>query len=170
MNDYLRPPSKWNSVWKNFTKLMEFANTKRGKRIKVRVTTVNQLSNALHIADFWRFLHEYQLTQDRGIGLSTNQLIEPEYYSMAHSPQWLREQQAEQIQQLLNDIKDSPYYEQFAEPLTEIIAFGQDPEHQYNPERMAQYVKITENYDKFRGDDIMDVAPEFSRIKKDLNS
>ena len=38
MNDYLRPPSKWDSVWKHFDKLVKFANTKAGKRIKVRVT------------------------------------------------------------------------------------------------------------------------------------
>lgn len=168
MNDYLRPPSNWSSVWKNFTTLMNFADTKEGKRIKVRVTTVNQVTNALHLADFWRFLHDYQLTQNRGIGLSTNQLIEPVYYSMAHSPLWLREQQAEQIEQLLHDIKDSPYYDSFEEPLREVISFGQDPSHKYNPISMAKYVKITENYDQFRGHDIMSVAPEFQRIKDEL--
>ena len=28
MNDYLRPPSKWDSVWKNFDKLVKYSNTK----------------------------------------------------------------------------------------------------------------------------------------------
>jgi hypothetical protein len=50
----------------------------------------------------------------------------------------------------------------------EIINFGKDPEHQYNPAIMKQYVDITENYDKFRMHDVMTVAPEFKRIKDEL--
>lgn len=168
MNDYLRPPSKWDSVWEKFNKLVEFSNTKAGKRIKVRVTTVNQITNALHIADFWRFLHDYQCTKDKGIGMSTNQLVEPSYYSMAHAPQWLRDEQKRQILEFLDEIKDSPHYEDYEEPLMEVIQFGEDPEHKYDPEYMRQYIKITENYDKFRGDDIMTVAPEFERIKSGI--
>jgi sulfatase maturation enzyme AslB (radical SAM superfamily) len=168
MNDYLRPPSKWDSVWQKFDKLVKFSNTKQGKRIKVRVTTVNQITNALHIADFWRFMHDYQMTSDRGIGMSTNQLIEPHYYSMAHAPQWLKDQQEKQILEFLNSISNSPHLEDYEEPLMEIINFGKDPEHQYNPSIMKQYVDITENYDIFRGHNIMNVAPEFKRIKDEL--
>ena len=169
MNDYLRPPSKWPSVWKNFDKLVKFSNTKQGKRIKVRVTTVNQMTNALHIADFWRFMHDYQMTSDRGIGMSTNQLIEPHYYSMAHAPQWLKDEQEKQILEFLVFIGNSPHLEDYEEPLMEIINFGKDPEHEYNPAIMKQYVNITENYDNFRMHDVMKVAPEFKRIKDELN-
>lgn len=169
MNDYLRPPSKWPSVWKNFDKLVKFSNTKQGKRIKVRVTTVNQMTNALHIADFWRFMHDYQMTSDRGIGMSTNQLIEPHYYSMAHAPQWLKDEQEKQILEFLASIGNSPHLEDYEEPLMEIINFGKDPEHEYNPAIMKQYVNITENYDNFRMHDVMKVAPEFKRIKDELN-
>jgi sulfatase maturation enzyme AslB (radical SAM superfamily) len=170
MNDYLRPPSKWPSVWKNFDKLVKFSNTKAGKRIKVRVTTVNQITNALHIADFWRFMHDYQMTSDRGIGMSTNQLIEPHYYSMAHAPDWLKKAQEKEILEFLNSISNSPHLEDYEEPLMEIINFGKDPEHVYNPAIMQQYVDITENYDAFRMHNVMDVAPEFARIKDELQS
>jgi MoaA/NifB/PqqE/SkfB family radical SAM enzyme len=168
MNDYLRPPSKWDSVWRNFDKLVNFSNTKEGKRIKVRVTTVNQITNALHIVDFWRFMHDYQCTKDKGIGMSTNQLIEPQYYSMQYAPYWLREQQKQQIEKFLDEIKDSEHYPDYAEPLQEIIAFGSDPEHVYNPNIMRQYVEITQRYDRFRGDNILTVSPEFQQIKDDL--
>lgn len=168
MNDYLRPPSKWNSVWKNFDKLVKYSNTKAGKNIKVRVTTVNQITNALHIADFWRFMHEYQMQHDRGIAMSSNQLIEPHYYSMQYAPMWLREQQRVQIEKFLSEIHNSPHFSDYEEPLREIISFGEDPAHQYNPAIMKQYVRVTENYDKFRGHDIMSVAPEFTRIKNEL--
>ena len=167
MNDYLRPPSKWDSVWKNFDKLVKFSNTKAGKRIKVRVTTVNQVSNALHTVDFWRYMHDYQCKNDKGIGMSTNQLVEPHYYSMAHSPQWLRDEQEAQVLEFLEEIKNSPHYEDYEEPLMEMVNFGKDPDHVYNPEIMKQYVEITNNYDIFRGHDVMKVAPEFERIKND---
>ena len=168
MNDYLRPPSKWDSVWKNFDKLVKFSNTKAGKRIKVRVTTVNQVSNALHTVDFWRYMHEYQCKNDKGIGMSTNQLVEPHYYSMAHSPQWLRDKQEQQVLEFLEEIKNSPHYEDYEEPLMEMVNFGKDPDHVYNPEIMKQYIEITNNYDIFRGHDIMTVAPEFKRIQDEI--
>ena len=168
MNDYLRPPSKWASVWKNFDKLVKFSDTKEGKRIKVRVTTVNQITNALHIAKFWKFMHDYQMTSNRGIGMSTNQLVEPAYYSMAHAPEWLKEEQREQILEFLKSIGNSPHFEQYEEPLMELVNFSLDPEHKYDPDIMRQYFKITENYDRFRGHDIIQVSPEFRRIKRDL--
>lgn len=168
MNDYLRPPSKWDAVWRNFDKLVKFTNTKAGKRIKVRVTTVNQITNALHIADFWEFMHSYQMTSERGIGMSTNQLIEPHYYSMAHSPLWLRQQQEEKILRFLDKIHNSPHFEDYEEPLMEVIQFGKDTDHVYNPSIMKQYVRVTENYDRFRGHNIMSVSPEFARIKSEL--
>ena len=170
MNDYLRPPSKWSSVWKNFDKLVKFSNTKAGKRIKVRVTTVNQIHNALHIVDFWRYMHEYQCMNDKGIGMSTNQLVEPQYYSMAHSPQWLRDEQEAQVLEFLEEIKNSPHFEDYEEPLMEMVNFGKDSDHVYNPAIMKQYIEITNNYDIFRGHDVMKVAPEFERIKNDTKA
>ena len=168
MNDYLRPPSKWASVWKNFDKLVKFSDTKEGKRIKVRVTTVNQITNALHIAKFWKFMHDYQMTSNRGIGMSTNQLVEPAYYSMAHAPEWLKKEQREQILEFLKSIGNSPHFKQYEEPLMELVNFSLDPKHKYDANIMRQYVQVTENYDKHRGHDIIQVSPEFRRIKRDL--
>ena len=168
MNDYLRPPSKWASVWKNFDKLVKFSDTKEGKCIKVRVTTVNQITNALHTATFWKFMHDYQMTSNRGIGMSTNQLVEPAYYSMAHAPEWLKEEQREQILEFLKSIGNSPHFEQYEEPLMELVNFSLDPEHKYNANIMRQYVHITENYDKHRKHLVTKVSPEFERIKRDL--
>ena len=168
MNDYLRPPSKWDSVWQKFDKLVKYSNTKDGKRIKVRVTTVNQITNALHIADFWRFMHEYQMQHDRGIAMSTNQLVEPNYYSMAYAPDWLRKEQEVKIMEFLNSIGNSPHFTDYEEPLMEVINFAKDPKHKYNEQIMRQYVEVTEKYDKFRGHDIMTVAPEFTRIRDAL--
>jgi sulfatase maturation enzyme AslB (radical SAM superfamily) len=170
MNDYLRPPSNWKSVWNNFTKLVDFSHTPEGKNIKVRVTTVNQITNALHIVDFWRFLHSYQSTLENGIGVSTNQLIEPDYYSMSNAPTWLKDQQEEQILAFLNEIKDSKHYKDYAESLMEIVSFGKDSEHIYNADKIKQYIQVTENYDKFRGHDILSVSPEFSRLKDNPQS
>ena len=168
MNDYLRPPSKWASVWKNFDKLVKFSDTKEGKRIKVRVTTVNQITNALHTAKFWKFLHDYQMTSNRGIGMSTNQLVEPAYYSMAHAPEWLKEEQREQILEFLKSIDNSPHFEQYEEPLMELVNFSLDPEHKYDADIMRQYVQVTENYDKHRKHLVTKVSPEFERIKRNL--
>ena len=122
-----------------------------------------------HLVKFWRWLHEYQLANpERGIGMSTNQLIEPHYYSIANSPTWLREEQKRQVLEFLDEIKDSPFYEDYEEPLMEAVAFGEDPSHVYDPERMREYVRVTENYDAYRKHNILDVSPEFVKIKQDL--
>lgn len=168
MNDYLRPPSKWDSVWKNFDKLVKYSNTKAGKNIKVRVTTVNQITNALHIVPFWRFLHEYQCQHDRGIAMSTNQLIEPNYYSMRYSPQWLREEQKAQIEDFLDEIQGSPHYEDYAEPLLEVVAFSSDTGYNYDADIMRQYTEVTRNYDLHRQTSVVKVSPEFTRIFQGL--
>ena len=168
MNDYLRPPSKWASVWKNFDKLVKYSNTKAGKNIKVRVTTVNQITNALHIVPFWRMMHNYQMEHDRGIAMSTNQLIEPNYYSMQYAPQWLRDQQRQQVEEFLKEIGNSPHFTDYEEPLRELVAFSNDSDHVYNPNIIKQYVSVTEKYDLFRGHDVMKVAPEFSRLKDEV--
>lgn len=170
MNDYLRPPSDWNRVWRNFDKLVSFSNTPAGKRIKVRVTTVNQITNALHIVPFWRFLHEYQCSKSKGIGMSTNQLIAPHYYSMQYAPLWLRQQQQQQVLEFLQEIKHSPHYPDYAEPLMEMVVFGQDPLHVYDPVLMDQYVRVTRNYDIFRGHDIRTVFPEFQRMREEAQT
>jgi len=168
MNDYLRPPSKWTSVWKNFDKLVKYSNTKAGKNIKVRVTTVNQITNALHIVPFWRMMHNYQMEHDRGIAMSTNQLIEPNYYSMQYAPQWLRDEQSKQVEEFLTEIDNSPHFTDYEEPLREMIAFSNDSDHVYNPNIIKQYVRVTESYDIFRGHDVMKVAPEFKRLKDEI--
>ena len=154
MNDYLRPPSKWTSVWKNFDKLVKYSNTRAGKNIKVRVTTVNQITNALHIVPFWRMMHNYQMEHDRGIAMSTNQLIEPNYYSMQYAPQWLRDAQRKQVEEFLTEIGNSPHFTDYEEPLREVIAFSNDSDHVYNPNIIKQYVNVTESYDIFRGHDL----------------
>lgn len=169
MNDYLRPPSKWDSVWSNFEKLVAFANTRAGKNIRVRVSTVNTVTNALHMVDLWRHLHNFILDgRKRGIGISSNQLVEPKYYSMAYAPQWLRDEQKRLILEFLEEIKDSPYYDDYEEHVMDVVNFAEDPAHEYDPEQMKLYMKVTENYDKFRGHNVRDVFPEFDRLKDEL--
>ena len=108
------------------------------------------------------------MQHDRGIAMSTNQLIEPNYYSMQYAPQWLRDEQRKQIEDFLNEIIDSPHYEDYAEPLLEVVAFGNDHDHNFNASVMRQYINVTRNYDSFRKTDILKVSPEFTRICEDI--
>ena len=108
-----------------FDKLVKYSNTKDGKRIKVRVTTVNQITNALHIADFWRYMHEYQMQHDRGIAMSTNQLVEPSYYSMAYAPHWLREGTGSKDYEIPKQVLEIHHILQTTrKPLLEVINFA----------------------------------------------
>jgi hemerythrin len=113
-------------------------------------------------------MHDYQMTSNRGIGMSTNQLIEPQYYSMAHAPEWLKERQREQILEFLKSIGNSPHFKQYEEPLMEVVNFSLDSKHKYNADIMRQYVKVTENYDRFRQHVVTKVSPEFERIRSEV--
>lgn len=114
-------------------------------------------------------MHDYQMTSNRGIGMSTNQLIEPQYYSMAHAPEWLKERQREQILEFLKSIGNSPHFKQYEEPLMEVVNFSLDSKHKYDSNIMREYVKVTENYDRFRKQTVTKVSPEFERIRNELN-
>ena len=87
---------------------------------------------------------------------------------MAHAPEWLKEEQREQILEFLKSIGNSPHFEQYEEPLMELVNFSLDPEHKYDADIMRQYVQVTENYDKHRKHLVTKVSPEFERIKRDL--
>ena len=49
------------------------------------------------------------------------------------------------------------------------VNFGEDKHHVYNEHHMRNYVRVTEVHDKHRGDNILTVSPEFSRIKAELS-
>jgi hemerythrin len=88
---------------------------------------------------------------------------------MAYAPDWLRQEQEIRIMDFLNSIGNSPHFTDYEEPLMEVINFAKDPKHKYNEKIMRQYVEVTEKYDRFRGHDVMTVAPEFARIRDALN-
>ena len=114
-------------------------------------------------------LHDYQITQKRGIGLSSNQLIEPAYYSMQHAPDWLKKEQKRKIQKLLHKIGNSKHFDTWQEALMDCVNFAEDPKHIYNESHMRDYVRVTEVHDKFRNDNVLKVSPEFDRIKAELS-
>ncbi len=169
MNDYLRHPSDWNTIWDNFKSLTSYAHSLPKNKIRVRVTTVNQITNSLHLADFYRLLYDYTRETGYEIGLSSNQLTSPEYYSMRHAPRWLVEDQTKLIQSLWEDIEKNANQiikEDFEDALKDIMLFSANAE--YNFEQMKRFVLITDAYDKHREVSILDVFPEYARIKEEL--
>ena len=40
----------------------------------------------------------------------------------------------------LEKIHNSPHFEDYEDPLMEIVQYGEDPEHKYDPKIMGQYV------------------------------
>ena len=171
MNDYLRPPSKWDHIWENFDQLVQFAHTLQKNQIRVRVTTVNQIINSLHIADFFRFIYNYCKKNNYQIGMSSNQLVAPKYYSMRFAPNWLIEKQKKQLNELWNEIcKDNIKYltEDFHDAIHDIILFGNNSE--YNLNNMKNFLNVTKFYDLHRNNNIIDVFPEVVQIEENLSN
>ena len=78
--------------------LINYINLASVKRVSVLRHVLLRLTKLQILLFHFGASHEYQLANpERGIGMSTNQLVEPNYYSMAYSPQWLRDQQKEQV-------------------------------------------------------------------------
>ena len=170
MNDYLRPPSNWEHIWNNFDELVKFSHNAERKSIRVRVTTVNQIINSLHLADFFRFLYEYCKNNNYNLGISSNQLSAPLYYSIRFSPDWIIQEQKKQLEDLWKEIQKDNIRDlvlDFRDAIQDVILFGKNSK--YDPAKMKQFIYVTEAYDIHRKDNILDVFPEFEKIKKDLN-
>ena len=88
---------------------------------------------------------------------------------MQYAPDWLKKEQKHKIEKLLHKIGNSEHFETWEEALMDCVNFGEDPKHVYNESHMRDYVRVTEVHDRFRGHNILDVSPEFERIKAGLS-
>jgi organic radical activating enzyme len=164
MNNYIRYPSKWDHIWENFTKLVDVS--KDYKKIKVRISTVSQITNMWHLADFYKNLFEFQNNTPVRIGLSSNQLVDPDYYNVRYAPEFMKEHARGALRGFLNNIKDSYWYEDtFKEPIEDIIKWMEPKNHLEDNNVLKKYVNVTYDYDGFRKDNIRSVFPGHEYIK-----
>ena len=136
------------------------------KKIKVRISTVSQITNMWHLADFYKNLFEFQNNTPVRIGLSSNQLVDPDYYNVRYAPEFMKEHARGALRGFLNNIKDSYWYEDtFKEPIEDINFERISTPTTYKLFLLKKYVNVTYDYDGFRKDNIRSVFPGHEYIK-----
>jgi sulfatase maturation enzyme AslB (radical SAM superfamily) len=164
MNDYIRYPSKWDHLWENFTKLVDVSS--KHKKVKVRLSTVSQITNMWHMTEFYKKLFEFQESTPVRIGLSSNQLVDPAYYNVRYAPEFMKEHARGTLRGFLNNIKGSYWYEEtFKEPVEDIIKWMEPENHIEDKEVLTKHIHVTEDYDTFRKVNVRTVFPGYDYIK-----
>ena len=146
MNNYIRYPSKWDHIWENFTKLVDVS--KKHRHVKARISTVSQITNLWHLADFYK------------------KLVDPAYYNVRYAPEFMKEHARGSLRGFLNNIKGSRWYEEtFKEPVEDIIKWMEPENHIEDNDVLKKYINVVYDYDSFRKDNIRKVFPGYDHIK-----
>ena len=151
LNDYIRYPSKWRAVEKNYQKILNIDETSASKMsyvIDIHVTIQN--SNILQLGDILDYFlpgdgHDWQ-----GNHVFLNVLQHPEQHNIRALPPRLKTIAVERIADRLDD----PRLLQIKGMVDYMMA--EDWSHLF-----PKFIDETQQLDKMRGQDIGQVIPEF---------
>jgi len=134
-NHYIRYPSDWDTVLKNFLRLKE-------ENFELDVTQTVSWMNYSTLGDFYNFFH-----REHGVWVHHNYVYDPDILSPAVLPKEMRER----IHKKFSNIFDSW-------KLTEFEKMFSGPDRKGKWEKAIEYTK---NLDEIRKQNIVDYLPEF---------
>ncbi len=148
INDYIRYPSKWETIVKNLNIYSDLPT------IRIRINHTVQLYNIIYVADFIDW-YQKNYSNKTNILLNLHMLKNVSFLACNHLPKNLKKITLEKILKLENllTIKD-------VKPLVKMLMFKENQEiHDAN---WSQFISYTKKLDARRNQNILDVVPEFS--------
>ena len=137
-NHYIRYPTKWNDVEKNFLRLKK-------ENFEMDITQTVSWMNYSTLGDFYNFF-----TKKHGIYVYHNMVYDPAILSPAVLPKTMRDE----IHKKFEQVFDKPKFEA-------LINMFNTPEDEKQWEQAKEY---TRNLDEIRNQRIEDYLPEFKEI------
>ena len=140
LDHYIRYPSKWPTIEKNFTKLSKLDNT----HIEIHCTV--QMYNMLRLPELFDWAEPF------GYKIYMNILNHPDYLNIQCLPEKLKHQAEKQLQPYLDKPKvaDTIKY-MWAKDWTE---------------KLPEFYKYTLTLDKSRNEDLYSIVPEFKEYEQ----
>ena len=152
INDYIRYPSKWNTIVKNLNIYSNMPN------VKIKINHTVQLSNIIHVADFIDWYQKNYFNKNNVI-LFLHILKNPYFLACNHLPENLKKITLEKLLKLENKLIVTNI-----KPLLKMLMFKENQEiHDAN---WSQFISYTKKLDARRNQNILDVVPEFSSYFK----
>lgn len=155
MNDYIRFPSKWKSVSKNFHKLYEMGQARGNMRLRVQTTV--QVYNAFGIGELIDYMADY------GIVPHMNMLRFPREFSIKCLPYRLKTMLVEYLNAIRTRHND-PFVD---EACLRIANYAQ---HEDKIGDWDKFFETTERMDAYRGQDWRTVMPEIHAYIESRNN
>jgi len=140
LDHYIRHPSNWNTVVKNFDSIQKLENA----QIEIHCTV--QMYNILRLPEFLRWAHPY------GHKIHFNILNHPEYLNIRCLPKELKQQAHRQL---------LPWYH--LEKTDGVVNYMMDEDWSW---RLPDFYKYTHTLDKSRNENLYSIVPEFEQYDK----
>ena len=151
VNNYIRFPSKWNTIVKNMNTYLKMPN------VNVLINHTVQLYNIMSIDKFinW-YCDNYKSTKN--IRLNIAPIHSPNYHSCSFLPKELKLQILEKIKNIDSIILRRLNVGQ----QLSLLKITESPKIQN--EKWNQFVTYTKNLDKIRNQDILKIVPEYEKF------
>ena len=134
-NHYIRYPTKWNDVEKNFLRLKK-------EGFEIDVTQTVSWMNYSTLGDFYNFFH-----REHGVWVHHNYVYDPDILSPAVLPKAMRDAIHNKFSNVFDDWKMQEFKKMFGGP--------------DNPAKWEKAKEYTRNLDEIREQNILNFLPEF---------
>lgn len=157
LNDYIRFPSKWSSVSKNFEELVRECNG----NVNFKVIPVISIFSIWSIEKLWSYTEEIQRQSNKDISFGTHTLLrDPSYLSMRNLPDSAKKELMIILERIANKYADEFQVNRLYNYVNNSIGLG-DESVFYNGR------KHIETYDKIRKNSWKEYVPELKKWWKD---
>lgn len=158
LNDYLRYPSRWDSIIENLNRVATFFEG--SDSIDCRINTVIQISNFYQLSDLGEFLLRETNTSEWAEWNAIS-LTDPSYYDVHILPTELIQKGFENFMRWRATLAENEkrWTNEIYSTLSGLSGGNS------NEEELKRYIRATEIYDKFRGHDINELSTILRDVK-----
>jgi len=157
VNNYIRYPSKWKSVSKNFEKLVSRCNN----TVKIKVLPVISIFSIWKLYELRKYVEHVEKTYDRRILFTAHTLLrDPSWQSIVHMPEEAKKEAMKIIDMIAKE-----FVEKDVDQWEKVKSFLDNKTDEQ--EKFYQGQKFAENFDSMRNIKWQDAIPELRRYWND---
>jgi hypothetical protein len=168
LNDYIRYPSRWETIEKNIDGYFDFAS--RRKNFRFGISTVLQIPNYLQILGFATWIYD-QMARYPGVRveLSPISVADPDYLSVQYLPWEMKAAGIAKVDEFERVNRDNPELMALTAEWRELLRNILNSGDTIKTARMRQaFCDVTAAYDRHRGTDILQVFPEYKIFQNSI--
>lgn len=156
VNDYIRHPARWETIERNLHTIDE-----EHARLNVAAAWVNttvQVYNILHVAELVDYLHARCRFINPVPYLAP--LFAPEYFDVRILPRRLKREATRRLRALAERL--GPAAAEARAQIDGLITYMES--RRSSPLRCAEFRRVTQGFDRLRGEDVLAVVPELAPL------